>query len=53
VRIARLTYARGADGNPIVVEVGGRKLLVPVVVPVTKEFETVPDLKPGGADVVK
>ncbi len=53
VRIARLTYARGADGNPIVVEVGGRKLLVPVVLPVTPEFETVPDLKPGGADVVK
>jgi ABC-type branched-subunit amino acid transport system substrate-binding protein len=52
VRIARLTYARGPDGNPVVVEVGGRRLLVPVVVPVTTEFETVPDLKPGGADVV-
>ncbi|MBO9308575.1 MAG: ABC transporter substrate-binding protein [Chloroflexi bacterium] len=53
VRIGRLTYARGADGKPVVVEAGGRKLLVPVVVPVTKEFETAPDLKPGGADVVK
>lgn len=52
VRIARLTYARGPDGNPVVVEVGGNRLLVPVVVPVTTEFETVPDLKPGGADVV-
>ncbi|MCE7946267.1 MAG: ABC transporter substrate-binding protein [Chloroflexi bacterium CFX4] len=51
-RIGRLTYARGADGMPIVVEVGGNKLLVPVVLPVTTEFETVPDLKPGGADVV-
>lgn len=52
-RIGQLGYLRGADGAPVVVEVGGQKMLVPVIAPVTTEAMPVPDLKPGGADVPK
>jgi branched-chain amino acid transport system substrate-binding protein len=50
-RIGMLTYAKDADGAPVIVEVDGNPMMVPIVVPLTEEAMTTPDLRPGGADV--
>jgi ABC-type branched-subunit amino acid transport system substrate-binding protein len=56
-RIAMMAYLgedgqsmAGAEMPPMVVTVGERQLLVPIVVPLT-DFVEAPDLRPGGADV--
>jgi ABC-type branched-subunit amino acid transport system substrate-binding protein len=41
----------GPDMAPMVVTLGDRNFLVPILIPLT-DFEATPDLKPGGADVV-
>jgi ABC-type branched-subunit amino acid transport system substrate-binding protein len=55
-RMAMLTYA-GVDGGtimdgqaPLLVDVGGNMIPVPVVVPL-EDFRPSPDLRPGGVDV--
>jgi hypothetical protein len=50
-RIGMLTYAKDESGAPVVIDVGGTPMMIPVVVPVTEEVMTTPDLRPGGADV--
>jgi hypothetical protein len=40
----------GANNPPMVVTVGDQQFLVPMIVPMT-DFQTAPDLRPGGADV--
>jgi ABC-type branched-subunit amino acid transport system substrate-binding protein len=53
IRIGMLSYAKDKDGKLMIVDVGGTKIPVPVIGPVTKEWSAVPDLRPGGADVPK
>ncbi len=50
-RIGVLTYAKDKDGKPVIVEAGGRKFPVTVIMPVTKDYVPVPDLRPGKAGV--
>lgn len=40
----------GAGNPPMVIKVGDEQHLVPMIVPLT-DFQTAPDLRPGGADV--
>lgn len=50
-RIGMLTYATDESGAPIIMEVGGNPMMVPIIVPITEDWMTTPDLRPGGADV--
>ncbi|NWF69192.1 MAG: ABC transporter substrate-binding protein [Chloroflexi bacterium] len=56
-RIAMMAYLgedgatpASADNPPLVLTVGDRQILVPILVPLT-DFVDAPDLRPGGADV--
>lgn len=40
----------GPDNPPMLVTVGGEKQMVPMLLPLS-DFQTAPDLRPGGADV--
>ena len=40
----------GSQNPPMVVTVGDQQFLVPMILPLT-DFQTAPDLRPGGADV--
>ncbi len=50
-RIGILTYLTDDSGAPVIVEVGGNPMMIPLIAPVTDEVMTTPDLRPGGADV--
>jgi ABC-type branched-subunit amino acid transport system substrate-binding protein len=43
--------AAGAGNPPMLVTVGDKKLMVPMIVPLT-DYQPAPDLHPGGADVL-
>jgi branched-chain amino acid transport system substrate-binding protein len=50
-RIGMLTYAKDANGAPLVIDVNNTPMMVPIIVPITEEAMPTPDLRPGGADV--
>ena len=50
-RIGTLTYLKDESGQPVVIEVNGNPMMVPIIVPITEEWVQAPDLRPGGADV--